>query len=229
MCIQKQLQLMVNRTKYIFFADIHSRTAVRPDSVICQAGEKDVYPPVISKEQFYKICHVSKRTALAYLEHGMIPYGNTGKRTRKYSIKLTDVIRFLEARDNAPGGFIAPSGWYKMQDEIIILTPEIRLQLRSALEAMLETYPDVLSPQQIKEITGYTLSTITQWCRSDRLYHYRIQGKNIIPKLALLDFVVSNDFQGIKVKVKKHLLMLTEEQEMAAESFVDTSDSKEQE
>ena len=191
----------------------------------------DVYPPVINKEQFYKICHVSKRTALAYLEHGMIPCENTGKKTRKYSIKLMDVIRFLEARDNAPSGFVAPPGWYKgkTQDEVIILTPEIRLRLRTALEAMLETYPDVLSPQQVKEITGYTLSTVTKWCNSERLYHYRIQGKNLIPKIALLDFAISNDFQSIKVKSQKHLLLLAEELSMVIENPVENEGNKEQE
>lgn len=191
----------------------------------------DVYPAIINKEQLYKICHVSKRTALAYLEHGMIPCENTGKKTRNYSIKLTDVIRFLDARDNAPGGFVATPGWYKdkAKDEIIILTPEIRLRLRTALETTLESYPDVLSPQQIKEITGYSLSTVTQWCRSDRLYHYRIQGRNIVPKRALLDFVVSNDFQSIKVKSQRHLLMLTEEKGIASDNSDATSKSKEQE
>lgn len=178
----------------------------------------DVYPSIISKEQFYKICRVSKRTALAYLQHGMIPCESTGKKTRKYSIKLKDVIRFLDARDNAPGGFIVPPGWYKGKttEEAFVLTPEIRLRLRTELEALLEIYPDVLSPAQVKEITGYTISTVTQWCYSDRLYHYRIYGRNVIPKIALLDFIVSNDFQSIKVKSQKHLLLLAEERAMTA-------------
>ena len=189
----------------------------------------DVYPPIINKEQLYKICHVSKRTALAYLEYGMIPCGSTGKKTHKYRIKLVDVIRFLEARDIAPGGFIIPPGWYKekKQDEVIILTQEILLRLRTALEAMLETYPDVLTPQHVREITGYTLSAITQWCRSNRLYHYRIQGKNVIPKLALLDFIVGNDFQNINVKSQKHLLMLEEERKLVVDSAVELIKGKE--
>ena len=118
----------------------------------------DVYPPVIHKEQFCEICHVSKRTALAYLTYEIVPCENTGRKTRQYSIKLEDVIRFLEVRDQAPEAFNVPIGWYKNQNrkDVIALTPEARLQLRGALEATLESYPDVLTAKQVHEITGFT-------------------------------------------------------------------------
>ena len=37
------------------------------------------YPEVMSKEQFYKICHVAKRTAAYLLKSGLIPNTYTGK------------------------------------------------------------------------------------------------------------------------------------------------------
>ena len=41
----------------------------------------DSYPETITKEQLYKLCHVSKKTAQHYLVNGMIPCMNTGKKT----------------------------------------------------------------------------------------------------------------------------------------------------
>ena len=40
----------------------------------------DEYPAIITKEQLYKICHVSKKTALYYLEGKIIPCECSGKK-----------------------------------------------------------------------------------------------------------------------------------------------------
>jgi predicted component of type VI protein secretion system len=71
------------------------------------------YPSVINKNQLYRICHISKRTAKHLLDNGYIPCVNSGKKTRKYKIELTDVIKYLEARDKTPEVFAAPVGWYQ--------------------------------------------------------------------------------------------------------------------
>jgi len=57
------------------------------------------YPAVISMDQLYRICHISKRKAVWLLEHGVIPCEDSGKQTRRFQIRLEDVIGFLERRD----------------------------------------------------------------------------------------------------------------------------------
>jgi len=47
----------------------------------------DSIPDVITKDQIYRICHISKSTALYLLQSGKIPCEYTGKRTRCYKIK----------------------------------------------------------------------------------------------------------------------------------------------
>lgn len=42
------------------------------------------YPETISKEQFYRIAHISKATALHLLQNGLVPCKDTGKKTRRY-------------------------------------------------------------------------------------------------------------------------------------------------
>ena len=38
------------------------------------------YPEVITKDQFYRIAHISKATALFLLQSGKVPYKDSGKK-----------------------------------------------------------------------------------------------------------------------------------------------------
>ena len=102
----------------------------------------DEYPEYITKEQLYKICKVSKKTAQKYLESGLIPSVCTGKKTRKYSIKITDVVDFLYFRDENPLLCKMKIGAERMSGRCHS-EPTIRL-LEKTLSCVLEEYPDVL-------------------------------------------------------------------------------------
>lgn len=52
-------------------------------------------PDTISKDQFCKICHMSKKNATKYLGT-VIPCSDNGKKTHRYTINKTDLISFLE-------------------------------------------------------------------------------------------------------------------------------------
>lgn len=60
---------------------------------------KEDYPEYISLNQFYRICHISKRGAVYLLENGIVPYNDTGKKTWKYQIRIDDVITYLRRRE----------------------------------------------------------------------------------------------------------------------------------
>ena len=62
---------------------------------------RDLYPPVITLDQLYRICHLSKRKAKWLLESRIIPCQDSGKKTRRFKIQLDDVIAYLE--DTASG------------------------------------------------------------------------------------------------------------------------------
>ena len=53
---------------------------------------REQYPAVISKDQLYRICHISKRKALWLLEHGVIPCEDSGKQTRRFRIQLEAIF-----------------------------------------------------------------------------------------------------------------------------------------
>ena len=73
---------------------------------------KKQYPKTMSKDQLYRVAHISKATALYLLQSGAIPCKDTGKKTRRYTIKTDDVIENLRQREICPEKYKASEGWY---------------------------------------------------------------------------------------------------------------------
>ena len=71
------------------------------------------YPEYITKDQMYRICHISKKTCLFLLESGLVPNIDSGKKTRRFKIKTVDVIQYLKDRDDYPELFKAPDGFLR--------------------------------------------------------------------------------------------------------------------
>lgn len=74
----------------------------------------DSIPDIITKDQLYQICHISKSTALYLLRSGKIPCEYTRKKTRCYKIKKADVITYLHnlgyRRSTSPGHCVRYDG-----------------------------------------------------------------------------------------------------------------------
>src|SRR5574344_2569947 len=83
------------------------------------AKEFKKYPEIMNKEQMRIACHISKQTALYLLQFNLIPHTGTGKKTRCYAIKTSDVIAFMNDREVNPEKYIAPKNWYKYGSEMV--------------------------------------------------------------------------------------------------------------
>ena len=166
------------------------------------------YPLYMTKEQMYQICHISKRTCLFLLESGLVPCQDSGKKTRRFRIYTEDVIRYLEDREVHPELYKPPVGFYnqkfKNTSAPTPLTQDDIQFMRKFYEAKLGKYPDVLSSKQISSFTGYDTTSVNIWCDKNKLKHFYIKRKNLVPKPYLIDFLVSWDYIGIGVKSKKH-------------------------
>ena len=174
---------------------------------------KTTYPSVITKDQFYRICHISKKTASYLLDNGLVPCINSGKKTRKYKIRLDDVIAFLEVRENNPFAFKAPdtyygSGAYNPYAINIERLMKKRKLFRTFLSNRIANYDDVISPSAVVEITGYTLKTVSSWCEKGKLKSFNIFNRVKIPKEYLVNFLVSDEGLLIAKKSKKHIDLL---------------------
>ena len=173
----------------------------------------DSIPDIITKDQLYQICHISKSTALYLLRSGKIPCEYTGKKTRCYKIKKSDVITYLEKRKIFPESYSAPAGWYKGNYSIKLETkiPENALKnMRQYYTEMLAQYPDVMTTTEVSTIIGYGKTTVNNWCRKGHLKAFKRNNMNHIPKVYLIEFCYSKYFRTITRKSDWHIRALQE-------------------
>ena len=173
----------------------------------------DSVPEVMNKEQFFRICHISKSTALHLLKSGKVPCEWSGKKTRCYKIRKEDVKAYLEERAIYPELYSAPKGWYgthyvaRLSKEL----PEDTLrQMHGYYEKLLRKYPDVVTVKDVVTLTGYTLTTVHNWCSRGSLKAFQKGLKFCIPKIFLVDFFCSLTFRSITRKSLWHIQTLNE-------------------
>ena len=170
-------------------------------------------PDVITKEQFYRICHISKSTALYLLKSGAVPCEYSGKKTRCYKIKKDDVKKYLESKGKFPEYYSAPKGWYRGYRKVSLPTnmSDATLKLLHEYYAdLLSDYKDVITSQEVVKLTGYAKSTITNWCGKGRLKHFIKHNTYYIPKVFLIEFFCSSYFRSIVRKTSCHIQTINE-------------------
>lgn len=179
------------------------------------------YPKGMSKDQFYKVAHISKATALYLLQSGLVPCNDSGKQTRRYRIKTEDVLAYLLEREVDPYKYEPPAGWYsarsyrrKPEDPIEAglkrLDDHQQSRLKEYFTEMLSEYDDLLTAEQVSAFLGYAKSTAIEWCDKRRIKCFFISGRYLIPKLSLSVFLSSEESFRIHRKSTVHTGMLTE-------------------
>lgn len=178
------------------------------------------YPTTMTKDQLYRICHISKRTASYLLESGLIPNVNSGKKTRKYSIATVDVIAYLKQRRLFPELYAAPAGLYTdnggarrsvpQKNPYLYLSPEGKGQLQAFFHKKASSWPDVMTIQELCNFTGYTSTSVVRWCEKQFVKCFHISGRFMIPKISLIEFMIGIHFLGIQRKSEKHAALLRE-------------------
>lgn len=168
-------------------------------------------PEVITKEQLYKICHISKSTALYLIKSGKIPCECSGGKTRCYKIKKEDVITYLKERKVFPESYSAPAGWYKGNYEVKIqgeLPLCVLEDIRRYYTELLDQYPDVMTTSAVAVIIGYGTTSINNWCTKKYIKSFKRNNVNHIPKIYLVEFLCSTYFRSITRKSDWHISTL---------------------
>lgn len=171
------------------------------------------YPEYVTKDQFYRICHISKNTARYYLENGVIPCIDSGKKTRRYKIAIKDIVLFLEDRDKNPEKYYLPNHYnnpflpseirqykakprsdnYKAHYKLKGIN-EVRDYLQY-LERQFADYPDMMNSLQIQQVTGHSTSTIISWCKSGKVRYIRHHNAYIIQKKSVISYLFNRELQ----------------------------------
>lgn len=142
----------------------------------------DEVPVVITKEQLWKLCHISKNTARILLQSGKIPCIYSGGKTRCYKILKKDAITYIANRDVFPEYYAVSDGSYATSSRHRISSArirEIKEDMHDYFAYLLRKYPDVLGNEMISSITGYSKTAINNWCKEGYLRHFVVKSRNI--------------------------------------------------
>ncbi|MBR1770569.1 MAG: helix-turn-helix domain-containing protein [Lachnospiraceae bacterium] len=165
-------------------------------------------------EQTRIACHIGKRTAAYLLQTGLIPCEMTGKKTRCYHVRKEDVIAFILDREKNPDRYIVPHDWTQgnpATKRIRVLPPmPSEAQKRCYYTKKLEAVPDVIDVAAVVEITGYDRHTVCRWIEKGRLKYIMRTNKYYIPKVSLLDYICSDQYERSHRKSRKHIDALWE-------------------
>lgn len=175
---------------------------------------RDLYPPVITLDQLYRICHLSKRKAKWLLESRIIPCQDSGKMTRRFKIQLDDVISYLE--DTASGKKVVhfPVGLFSSQtvsrktakhQKVVCCLEQSDFQqvLRQQYEKKFRTFPDSLSTMDVAKMTGFGPTAVNNWIANGKLKIYS-RGGRFIPKAYVIDFCCSPYYYQLCCASSKH-------------------------
>lgn len=165
------------------------------------------YSETISMEQLYRICHISKRKARWLLEHGVIPCQDSGKQTRRFSIRLEDVICFLEQRDAGLIADLIPRGIFSSNSFGPVHPARQVLDQALFCAYLLENWadwPDMLTTKQASELCGYSVNALNRWWKSGQIQGAKYQNKLWYAKESLACWLASAKGQAIAVPSPKH-------------------------
>jgi len=143
----------------------------------------------ISKEEFYKSCHISKKTAYKLIKSGRIKAIKRNCASLYcYEIPISEIERLESVRCYLN----------KLREEEIG-------KVKEYYSKKLKNYPDVITSEDVQAITGYVKETVRRWIQSGKLVATVYKSKYIITKNDFLDFVTSPSYVGITRKSQEHL------------------------
>lgn len=163
---------------------------------------KEQYPEYVSLDQFFRICRIAKRSALYLIQHDIVPAIDTGKRTWRYKIAIDDVITYLRRREQL--GSMIPAGAVSSRPKSNsaksrksfsdFIRPGMEGRVAEYFAFVYAEYPDVLTVQDIVEMTGISSRTVMKWIRSGEIETLRVGVRYIVPKECLLTFMTTPRF-----------------------------------
>ena len=168
------------------------------------------YPKTINSEQLRIILGISKRKCAWMLQNGVIPCKDTEKKTRRYTIEITDVIHYVNTVSENPCAYFIPPIFSAKQSTSEIRYPnELREDFSEWLTKRWCNRKETFSPKELEKLLGYEHDSVRRWLNRGHLKCAKAQGEEIIAKEWLISFLSDYGFKIAK-KSQKHQKLLNE-------------------
>ena len=129
----------------------------------------------------------------------MIPCEDSGKKTRRFRIRLEDVIDFLERRDAEELDAILPRGTFTSASHPVC-QPRTYLDSEELCTFILTEWDgqlDMLTVREAAELCGYSIHTVSGWVREGTVASVAYHGAFLVSKESLAGWLASKEGQGI--------------------------------
>jgi hypothetical protein len=170
------------------------------------------YTDPLSSEDVRVILKISKRKASWLLQNGYIKCFDSGKKTRRFTVMIDDLIRYIEQVES--GDLIVPSsgGMFTAKEtkshlDVVSFPKNLPVDFRDWLEEEWTDEKDALMQVDIAEMTGYAEKTIRRWVARGDLMCVETQSGNVIPKKSVIDYYCGKGYQTLE-KCPKHIDLL---------------------
>ncbi|MDD4532207.1 MAG: helix-turn-helix domain-containing protein [Bacilli bacterium] len=178
---------------------------------------RDEYPEIISQDQLYRICRISKRKATWILENGYIPCKDSGKKTRRFKIQIDDVIIYLTKLEKYPESLQTPPGIFSSRTKFRSIKqmqePIDSDKFMIMLKKRWSSSPDALTVDDTVKLTGYCKTTVSEWIAKKKLFGVWYYNKYLIPKDCLIEYMATKAHR-ICQKSQKHIDLLRQFQKL---------------
>lgn len=173
---------------------------------------------IISKEQLYKMLHISKRKAAYLLEQKIIPCKILNRDTHRYFIRLSDVETYIRITLENPDAYDIPIGIFNASPTKIHISLELCLTLNESerqemiefLDERFADAPDILLVCQVTVLIGYTQSCLNDRIQNGDIPAAKIMERYLVLKLGLIEFIASQKAFDIRRKSTKHCELIRE-------------------
>jgi len=168
----------------------------------------------LSADEWYRYLHISKRKLKFLLENGYIPCIDTGKKTHRFLIKVSDAKEFKRKMDTEPG-FLSElygqfnSGIYKPRKKLIEPTPENCAAFQDFLTMKWADYPDALPTKLAAELIGCAPQRVGDWMRKGVISSVSVGGMRYCGKAEFIAYCASPEMLR-KPGVEKYRELIAE-------------------
>ena len=152
----------------------------------------------LSADELYRYLHISKRKLKFLLENEYIPCIDTGKKTHRFLVKVSDAKEF-ERKMNTEPGFLSElygqfnSDIYKPRKKLIEPTPENCAAFRKFLIGKWADFPDALPTKLSAELIGCAPQRVGDWMRKGVISSVSIGGVRYCSKEEFIAYCASQN------------------------------------
>lgn len=150
----------------------------------------------LSADELYRYLHISKRKLKFLLENEYIPCIDTGKKTHRFLIKISDAKDFKRRMDTEPR-FLSElygqfnSGIYKPRKKLIEPTLENCLAFQKFLTERWADFPDALPTKLAAELISCAPQRVGDWMRKGVISSVSIGGARYCSKAEFIAYCAS--------------------------------------